>query len=26
MCQDCRVIDMFEKGGDGTILDAPREG
>ena len=21
MCQDCRVIDMFEKGGDGTIFD-----
>ena len=25
MCQDCRVIDMFEKGGDGTIFDATRE-
>ena len=24
MCQDCRVIDMFEKGGDGTIFDATR--
>ena len=25
MCQDCRVIDMFEKDGDGTIFDgAPR--
>jgi ferredoxin len=22
MCQDCRVVDMFEKGGDGTIFDA----
>jgi ferredoxin len=21
MCQDCRVVDMFEKGGDGTIFD-----
>jgi ferredoxin len=24
MCQDCRVIDMFEKGNEGTILDAAR--
>jgi ferredoxin len=22
MCQDCRVVDMFEQGGDGTIFDA----
>jgi ferredoxin len=21
MCQDCRVVDLFEKGGDGTIFD-----
>jgi hypothetical protein len=26
MCQDCRVIDMFEKGKDGTIFDATRDG
>jgi ferredoxin len=25
MCQDCRVIDMFEKGGDGTIFDGARD-
>ena len=24
MCADCRVIDMIEKGGDGTIFDVPR--
>jgi hypothetical protein len=22
MCQDCRVVDMFEKANDGTIFDA----
>jgi hypothetical protein len=22
MCQDCRVIDMFEKSNNGTIFDA----
>jgi formate hydrogenlyase subunit 6/NADH:ubiquinone oxidoreductase subunit I len=26
MCQDCRVIDMFEKGGAGTIFEVPRSG
>jgi ferredoxin len=26
MCQDCRVIDMFEKGGNGTIFDGVRDG
>ena len=26
MCQDCRVVDMFEKGDDGTIFDATGKG
>jgi ferredoxin len=26
MCQDCRVVDMFEKGGDGTIFDGTDTG
>jgi ferredoxin len=26
MCQDCRVVDMFEKGGDATIFDHAGKG
>jgi ferredoxin len=26
MCQDCRVIDLFEKGNDGTIFDVTGKG
>ena len=26
MCQDCRVVDLFEKGGDGTIFDVTDKG
>jgi ferredoxin len=26
MCQDCRVVDMFEKANDGTIFDATGKG
>jgi ferredoxin len=26
MCQDCRVVDMFEKNSDGTIFDATGKG
>jgi len=26
MCQDCRVVDLFEKGSDGTIFDTTGKG
>jgi formate hydrogenlyase subunit 6/NADH:ubiquinone oxidoreductase subunit I len=26
MCQDCRVVDLFEKGNDGTIFDTTGKG
>jgi len=26
MCQDCRVVDLFEKGNDGTIFDVTGKG